>query len=121
MTNPYPQLKLRILFADGLMLGPGKAQLLELIRDTGSISAAGRAMGMSYKRAWMLVEAMNAGFKAPVVESMRGGSKGGGAALTEIGAQVLQHYRAFEAAATNAGAVHIDALKSLLIDIPPQK
>jgi molybdate transport system regulatory protein len=121
LAAPYPRLKLRILFGEDFMIGPGKAQLLEFIRDTGSISAAGRAMNMSYKRAWMLVEAMNAAFKAPLVESARGGPKGGGAQLTQIGTQVLQHYRSFETAAAHAGAVQIEALTAMLNDIPDQK
>ena len=74
-----PRLRLRIVFGDDAMLGPGKADLLEHIRDTGSIAAAGRRMDMSYKRAWMLVEEMNGAFRDPVVSSTRGGAKGGGA------------------------------------------
>ncbi|WP_349293822.1 LysR family transcriptional regulator [Gemmobacter sp. 24YEA27] len=65
------------LYFDNAMVGPGKAELLEHIRETGSISAAGRAMGMSYKRAWMLVEELNAAFASPLVASARGGSGGG--------------------------------------------
>ncbi len=74
-----PRLRLRILFGEDAMLGPGKAELLERVRETGSIAAAGRAMRMSYKRAWMLVEEMNAAFSAPLVDSARGGAGGGGA------------------------------------------
>ena len=70
------RLRMRILFGDSAMLGPGKADLLELIRDTGSIAAAGRAMSMSYKRAWSLVEEMNHAFRAPLVDSSRGGASG---------------------------------------------
>lgn len=106
-------LKLRIHFADA-MLGPGKAELLERIRDTGSISAAGRGMGMSYKRAWMLVEAMNAAFREPLVASVRGGAGGGGAQLTDAGAEVLRRYRAVLAAATAATAEDIAALEAML-------
>lgn len=90
---PNPKLSLRITFPGGMMFGPGKADLLENIDRLGSISAAGRAMGMSYKRAWMLVEALNQGFVAPLVESARGGTGGGGAQLTETGKAVLSHYR----------------------------
>lgn len=106
-------LKLRILF-DGAMLGPGKAELLHRIRDTGSISAAGRQMGMSYKRAWMLVEEMNAAFRAPVVSSTRGGPGGGGAQLTAIGDEVLARYQAVVATASAAVAGDIAALEALL-------
>ena len=124
MSDPaLPRLRLRLLFGDNAMLGPGKADLLERIRDAGSISAAGRGMGMSYKRAWMLVEEMNAAFTAPLVDSARGGPGGGGARLTATGARVLAHYRAVEVAAAHAGADHIAALQGLLrpADIPGQK
>ena len=84
-SDPRTRLRLRILFGDKVMLGPGKAELLGLIRETGSISAAGRGMKMSYKRAWMLVEEMNAAFREPVVESVRGGAGGGGEAGELLG------------------------------------
>ena len=106
-------IKLRILF-DGAMIGPGKAQLLDHIRETGSIAAAGRQMGMSYKRAWMLVEEMNAGWHAPLVSSARGGPGGGGAALTEAGAEVLRLYREVMARAEAATAEPVAALERLL-------
>ncbi len=96
------------------MLGPGKADLLEAIARTGSIAAAGRAMGMSYKRAWSLVEEMNAAFRAPLVESARGGPKGGGARLTETGLAVAQHFRRLEARAAEAGAAEVAALQALI-------
>ena len=118
-------LKLRILF-DGAMLGPGKAELLERIRDTGSISAAGRGMEMSYKRAWMLVEEMNAAFREPLVESARGGPGGGGARLTGAGEEVLRLYRAVEERALAAAGPEIAAIEALLrpgtkVDIPDGK
>ncbi|MBV0913704.1 LysR family transcriptional regulator [Rhodobacteraceae bacterium ASV31] len=103
------------------MLGPGKADLLEHIRDTGSIASAGRRMAMSYKRAWMLVETMNKAFRAPLVESTRGGVKGGGARLTEAGAEVLDHYRKLEGIMAEAGADRIAAIQSMLRDIPEGK
>ena len=114
---PFPKLRLRLYFAPGEMMGPGKAELLEHIRETGSISAAGRVMGMSYKRAWSLVEVMNAMFHEPVVESSRGGPKGGGAHLTGTGEAVLSHYRALEAAALSHGSADIAALERLLSDM----
>ena len=120
-SRPDTRLRLRILFGTSAMLGPGKADLLEHIRETGSIAAAGRAMSMSYKRAWSLVEEMNAAFRAPLVERSRGGRKGGGAYLSETGEQVLALYRAAEAAAASAGAAHIDGLRALLseaADVP---
>lgn len=110
------RLFLRIWFGKSAMFGPGKAQLLEGIRDTGSIAAAGRLMGMSYKRAWMLVEEMNAAFRAPLVESVRGGPGGGGAQVTETGILVLSHFRAVESAAARATADDMAALQALLAD-----
>ncbi|MEQ8965589.1 MAG: LysR family transcriptional regulator [Azospirillaceae bacterium] len=95
------------------MLGPGKADLLAAIEETGSIAAAGRRMGMSYKRAWMLVETLNAAFVAPLVESTRGGSRGGGARLTPTGATILAHYRRMEDRASAAAAPDIDAIRRL--------
>ena len=118
--KPAPHTLLRFYFG-GLKLGPGKVQLLEHIRDTGSISAAGRAMEMSYKRAWMLVEEMNAAFSAPLVTSARGGAKGGGAQVTPAGLAVIAAYRAAEMASAQATAPHIQALQNLLSDIPEQK
>lgn len=98
------------------MIGPGKAELLERIHRCGSIAAAGREMGMSYKRAWELVGTLNAMFRAPVVESTRGGPGGGGAALTAAGQEVLDLYRAFEREASSAGAAQLAALQSCLKD-----
>ena len=107
------RLRLRILF-DGAMLGPGKAELLEHIRDTGSIAAAGRRMDMSYKRAWSLVEEMNAAFASPLVASARGGSGGGGAHLTPTGQEVLRLYAQVHDRAAQAAAAEIAALEALL-------
>ncbi|GJD43745.1 hypothetical protein AFCDBAGC_1599 [Methylobacterium cerastii] len=98
------RLSIRVDFGPGHRLGPGKVQLLETIAAHGSISAAGRALGMSYRRAWMLVEAMNAGFGQPVVEAQVGGRSGGGARLSAFGAEVVEQYRAAERAATEAAA-----------------
>ncbi len=106
-------LKLRILFPEAMM-GPGKAELLEGIRDTGSIAAAGRRMGMSYKRAWMLVEEMNAAWQPALVSSARGGPGGGGAQLTDTGAEVLRLYREVMARAEAATAEPVAALERLL-------
>ncbi|MFN3615352.1 MAG: winged helix-turn-helix domain-containing protein [Rubrimonas sp.] len=107
-------LRVRLVFGADAMIGPGKADLLERIRDTGSIAAAGRALGMSYKRAWMLVESMNATFAAPLVERQRGGAGVGGATLTAEGAQVLALWRALEARAAEAVAVETAALRAML-------
>lgn len=112
-----PRLRLRLVFGPGRMLGPGKADLLDHIAETGSIAAAGRRMKMSYKRAWSLVEVMNAMFRAPLVDSVRGGPQGGGAQLTETGHAVLAAYRRLEAAATASGAAEIAELTELLSDM----
>lgn len=103
------------------MIGPGKAELLERIDRTGSIAAAGREMGMSYKRAWMLVGTLNAMFRDALVDSTRGGPGVGGAVLTENGRRVLALYRAFEGEAAEAGAGRIADLRALLRDIPGGK
>lgn len=116
-----PKLRIRLVFGPSEMMGPGKAELLERIERTGSIAAAGREMRMSYKRAWMLVETMNAMFREPVVRSSRGGTKGGGAVVTETGRAVLAEYRALEAEARRAGADHAERLAAMLRDIPEGK
>lgn len=109
-----PELRLRIVFGGQGMLGPGKAELLEGIDRCGSIAAAGRAMGMSYKRAWDLVGTLNTMFAEPLVDSTRGGPGGGGAVLTPAGRAVLEHYRALEAEMARAGAARLAALSDLL-------
>ena len=94
--------RLRILFSELTALGPGRAELMERIARTGSISAAAREMGMSYRRAWLLVEATNAAFVEPLVATSTGGSGGGGAYLTEFGQAILARYRAMELKAAQA-------------------
>jgi len=96
------QVVLRIRFPGQDRLGRGKMELLEHIRDSGSISAAGRAMDMSYRRAWLLVSDLNRMFDQPSVESQRGGQKGGGAMLTPFGEALLQRFRAMERATDSA-------------------
>ena len=111
-----PRLTVRIDFDEHRAIGPGKIKLLELIDALGSISGAGRRMGMSYRRAWLLVDSLNRCFREPLVASHVGGANGGGAALTPAGVAVVRHYRAVEAAAHAAGAAHIDALANALSD-----
>lgn len=108
------RLRIRILLAAGEPFGPGKAELLEAIRDTGSIAAAGRRMGMSYQRAWDLVTAMNGHFREPVVAPAKGGARGGGTALTALGTEVLAAYREIEALAESAAAEKLDWLRAQL-------
>jgi len=104
------ELSIRIDFAPGLRVGPGKIQLLEQIAALGSISAGGRAMDMSYRRAWELIEELNGIFGQPVVESRSGGKKGGGATLTPLGLSLISRYRAMERAAAAATEPHLAAL-----------
>jgi molybdate transport system regulatory protein len=111
-----PRLTLRIDFDEDRALGPGKIKLLELIDKHGSISEAGRQMGMSYRRAWVLVDNLNRSFRAPVVASQTGGQHGGGASLTQFGHVVVQHYRAVETAAQKASSAHIEALTAALAE-----
>lgn len=91
------KLKVQLYSGEEIAMGPGKADLLEAIRAHGSISAAGRAMGMSYRRAWLLVDAMNRCWQQPLVETSPGSAHGGGARISAFGETVLQHYRALQA------------------------
>lgn len=95
-------------------MGPGRADLLDGISETGSIAAAGRRMGMSYKRAWQLAETLNETFAEPLIEATKGGVAGGGAHLTPLGERVLAAYRALEAAASEAGAEPVATLRAAL-------
>jgi molybdate transport system regulatory protein len=98
------RLKITIVFTSGARIGPGKAMLLQSIRDSGSISAAAREMRMSYKRAWVLLDSMNQAFTEPVVITAPGGAGGGGATLTRFGAELLERYRrVYDQAAAAAG------------------
>lgn len=117
----HPRYRIRVVFGPDEMIGPGKAELLERIDRTGSISAAGREMGMSYKRAWLLVETMNSMFREPVVRSTRGGARGGGAVVTDAGRRVLSEYRGLEAEARRAGNEHLAKLQDMLRDISKRK
>ncbi|HVW92318.1 MAG TPA: winged helix-turn-helix domain-containing protein [Devosia sp.] len=107
---------LRVTVADDFYLGPGRADLLELIAETGSISAAGKRMDMSYKRAWSLVQALNEGFGAPLVEANRGGSGQGGATLTPAGQEILRLYRHMQQATRNAIEADLAAAQRLRTD-----
>jgi molybdate transport system regulatory protein len=108
------RLTLRVDFGTDRAIGPGKVLLLEAIRDTGSISQAGRSLGMSYRRAWLLVDDMNRCFREPVVMAQPGGSQGGGAALTAFGQKVVQKYRAIETQATAATKPQLHDLEASL-------
>ncbi len=102
VTQQQVSLRLRVLQQTTIAFGPGKADLLEAISSTGSISQAAKKMGMSYRRAWQLVTTMNQCFLSPLVETQTGGSHGGGALVTPLGQDVLALYRQMEQAALAA-------------------
>lgn len=106
------RLKVSIVLDSGARIGPGKAALLESVRDTGSISAAARDMDMSYKRAWLLLDSINQAFETPALVAATGGQRGGGAQLTEFGQDLLERYRRLEARAQAAAADDLAALES---------
>jgi molybdate transport system regulatory protein len=99
-----PQAHVRVDFADGCSLGPGKIALLEGIERTGSLSAAGRSLGMSYRRAWLLLHSVNDSFTEAAVEFSVGGKDGGGARLTDFGRSLIVSYREFEKAVDGLAA-----------------
>ncbi|MBV8032007.1 MAG: LysR family transcriptional regulator [Betaproteobacteria bacterium] len=105
---------LRVLGRRGPAIGPGKAELVERIAQTGSISAAARAMGMSYRRAWQLVEALNRDFGEAVVATAIGGRAGGGARVSGFGRRIVARYRAMEAKACRSIAAEVKAFEALL-------
>ena len=111
-------IKIHLPFGQLSAIGPGKADLLEAIASTGSISAGARRLGMSYKRAWDLVDTMNRSFSQPLIATAAGGSHGGGAQVTEFGYEVLRRYREIEVKATQAVSVEIEALRSMLAPLP---
>ena len=106
--------ELRVQFRKSIAMGPGKAELLDRIARTGSISAAAREMGMSYRRAWVLVDTMNRAFRSPLVATAAGGRRGGGARVTPLGRDVLRRYRAMEAKAARSVAKELKALAGLM-------
>lgn len=108
------QFRLRLRHHGEIALGPGKISLLEAIERTGSISAAGRELEMSYRRAWLLVDELNRALKAPAVVTAAGGRHGGGTALTPVGQEIVQRYRRIEATARAAAAEDLDHLLGLL-------
>ena len=112
----YLKIRARVMRDGEIALGPGKVDLLEHIDRCGSISAAARAMGMSYRRAWLLVDAMNRNFRAPLVASSPGGSGGGGAHITDEGRTLIAHYRALQVALRKASEHHAGPLLEALKD-----
>lgn len=115
----YPFISLRVALGPETLLGPGKADLLAGIAETGSIAAAGRRMGMSYKRAWYLIDTLNGYFREPLVTSTKGGRSGGGAALTDTGRAVLDLYLRLQRSAATAVAADVNELAILAAPAPP--
>ena len=105
------QFRLRVKYGDQVAIGPGKIAILEAIAETGSISAAGRKIGMSYRHAWLLVDQMNQYFTEPVVVAATGGAQGGGTALTPMGLEVIALYRSIEQQAQAQSATLLERLK----------
>ena len=102
-----PRLTLRIDLGPRQSIGPGKMRLLDAVAETGSISSAGRVLGMSYRRAWMLIDDLNSSFRRKVVTTTLGGKEGGGAKLTPFGQELLKRYRTIEDSATKATRAHL--------------
>lgn len=111
---PTVRFRMRVTVGDTIAIGPGKVALLEAVRDHGSITAAARSLGMSYRRAWLLLKEINDAMVAPAVASEHGGQHGGGSMLTPEGEAVIALYRAIERRAAEAGAAEIERLLSLL-------
>ncbi|WP_295556755.1 LysR family transcriptional regulator [uncultured Hyphomicrobium sp.] len=110
-------LRLRIVFPDERQIGPGKADLLEAIGRTGSISSAARDLGMSYRRAWLLVDELGKLFKRPILTTAAGGAHGGGAELTDFGRALIAAYRRIEDRAAEAARAELVAFESDLVDV----
>jgi molybdate transport system regulatory protein len=113
-ATPKVHFRLRITKGDDIAIGPGKIDLLEAIGATGSITAAAKALGMSYRRAWLLVDTMNRCFDTPVVAAEAGGARGGGTRVTPLGEEIVRRYRRIEASAAKAGGADLDAILRLL-------
>jgi len=111
MVDRKTRISLRFDFGETVRLGPGKVQLLELIAELGSISAAGRAMDMSYRRAWLLVDSLNQAFVKPVVATRPGGKADQRAEVTPFGQQIVRRFRAMEAAAQDVVAEELRVLE----------
>lgn len=113
-SKPVVRFRLRVTCGETVAIGPGKIQLLEAIQRTGSLTAAAKSIGMSYRRAWLLIDELNRALKIPAVESAKGGEHGGGSVLTSVGEKLVQQYRSIEAAAAASCKAQIRALTALL-------
>jgi molybdate transport system regulatory protein len=112
--QPVVRFRMRVIQDDTVALGPGKVSLLEAVRDHGSISAAARSIGMSYRRAWLLMDELNRALESPATVSEHGGQSGGGSTLTPVGEEIIRLYRGIEARAAAACAPEIAALTKLV-------
>ncbi len=112
--SPCVHPRLRVVVGDEIALGPGKVELLALVKETGSIGKAAKRMGMSYMRAWSLIQTMNRCFREPLVTAVHGGKGGGGADLTEAGRRALDLYRRMERASLQALAPSWKQMRRLL-------
>lgn len=116
--HPVAIIRPRISFGPGFAVGPGKIDLLRAVAASGSISGAARELGMTYKRAWLLIDTMNQGFARPIVERTVGGKGGGGARVTPLGEALLRSYDDIERACQEAASPSLAALTALLPDGP---
>lgn len=112
--KPLVRFRMRITTGDVIAIGPGKVELLEAIDRTGSITSAAASLGMSYRRAWLLLDTLNRALRGPAVDSARGGDQGGGSALTDAGRELVALYRHVESTAAAACRRDIERLLGLL-------
>ena len=113
-TAPRARFRLRIMAGEVIAIGPGKVELLEAISATGSITAAARQLGMSYRRAWMLLDELNRALREPAIDSAKGGTHGGGSELTPTGRMLLRLYRRVEETAARANRADLAQLIDLV-------
>jgi molybdate transport system regulatory protein len=113
-TRPEVRFRMRIRHGDAVALGPGKVELLEAIREYGSISAAARSLDMSYRRAWLLIDELNRSLKSPATHSEQGGQSGGGCSLTPVGETLIRLYRDIEVEAQKSCARQIAELVRMI-------
>lgn len=113
-AKPTARFRLRVTVGETIAVGPGKIALLDAIRETRSLTAAAKSIGMSYRRAWILIDALNGSLKKPAVLSLQGGEHGGGSELTPTGVALVDLYRKIEARAAAAAADDIRALLKLV-------
>ncbi len=115
-ASPAASIRIRIAYGSDIAIGQGKADLLEAIGKTGSISAGARLLEMSYRKAWLLVDEMNQCFRSPVVLAAKGGAQGGGAHLTPTGEEALKRFRDIQAKAATAIEADVRAFRRRLLD-----